>query len=391
MEHLREITGLGLARAENLVEATQNTDVFVEVSGILKALASNLLKVATDLRLLASGPDAGLGEIRLPQRQAGSSIMPGKVNPVIPEAVSQVAMVVMGNDAVITQACSSGSLELNAFLPLIADKLLESLTCCSARAPSFADCASRDRGRSRDLPPARGSSHRHGRRRWSSRSATRPARKSPKPPTPKAATIREIVVERGLDDGRAVRSPSRPGQRDAAGLTKRGKTPMRSTPKGHRLHIGLFGRRNVGKSSLLNAMTRQHVSIVSDVAGTTTDPVEKPMELLPIGPVLFIDTAGIDDVGALGEMRVQTDAAGLRSHRRGRDRRRQASNGERSRKAFSERAAEPRDPRHRRLQQVRPSTHPRTSVVAELHDAEDPCRSRPWRRRAAACWNFARP
>jgi len=79
---------------------------------------------------------------------------------------------------------------------------------------------------------------------------------------------------------------------------------MRKAPKGFRLHIGLFGRRNVGKSSILNAMTRQNVSIVSDVAGTTTDPVEKPMELLPVGPVLFIDTAGIDDVGALGEMRV---------------------------------------------------------------------------------------
>lgn len=78
-----------------------------------------------------------------------------------------------------------------------------------------------------------------------------------------------------------------------------------SAPKGFRLHIGLFGRRNVGKSSLLNALTRQDVSIVSEIAGTTTDPVEKPMELLPLGPVLFIDTAGIDDVGALGEKRVQ--------------------------------------------------------------------------------------
>ncbi|MGQ9649893.1 MAG: [FeFe] hydrogenase H-cluster maturation GTPase HydF [Phycisphaerae bacterium] len=77
-----------------------------------------------------------------------------------------------------------------------------------------------------------------------------------------------------------------------------------STPKGFRLHIGIFGRRNVGKSSLLNAITRQNVSIVSEFAGTTTDPVEKPMELLPLGPVLFIDTAGIDDVGALGELRV---------------------------------------------------------------------------------------
>lgn len=78
-----------------------------------------------------------------------------------------------------------------------------------------------------------------------------------------------------------------------------------NTPRGFRLHIGLFGRRNVGKSSVLNMITRQQVSIVSEFAGTTTDPVEKPMELLPLGPVLFIDTAGLDDVGALGELRVQ--------------------------------------------------------------------------------------
>jgi len=80
---------------------------------------------------------------------------------------------------------------------------------------------------------------------------------------------------------------------------------MSTTPKGLRLHIGFFGRRNVGKSSLLNAITRQQVSIVSDVAGTTTDPVEKPMELLPLGPVLFIDTAGIDEAGGLGALRVE--------------------------------------------------------------------------------------
>jgi small GTP-binding protein len=80
---------------------------------------------------------------------------------------------------------------------------------------------------------------------------------------------------------------------------------MRPTPKSFRLHIGIFGRRNAGKSSLLNALVRQQVSIVSEIAGTTTDPVEKPMELLPIGPVLFIDTAGIDDAGALGQLRVE--------------------------------------------------------------------------------------
>ncbi|MCD6539358.1 MAG: [FeFe] hydrogenase H-cluster maturation GTPase HydF [Candidatus Omnitrophica bacterium] len=79
---------------------------------------------------------------------------------------------------------------------------------------------------------------------------------------------------------------------------------MQKTPKGLRLHIAIFGRRNVGKSSILNAITRQEVAIVSEIAGTTTDPVEKPMELLPVGPVLFIDTAGLDDVGALGRLRI---------------------------------------------------------------------------------------
>ena len=127
IEQLKDVTHMGLARAENLVEATQNMDVFVEVSGILKALASNLMKICGDLRLLSSGPDGGLGEIRLPARQAGSSIMPGKVNPVIPEAVTQAAMVVMGNDQVIAMACSMGSLELNAFGPVVADALLTSL------------------------------------------------------------------------------------------------------------------------------------------------------------------------------------------------------------------------------------------------------------------------
>jgi aspartate ammonia-lyase len=127
VEQLRALTGIGFARAENLVDATQNTDVFVEVSGILKAHAVSLIKICTDLRLLSSGPDAGLGEIRLPARQAGSSIMPGKVNPVIPEAATQAAMLAMGNDSVIAAACAAGSLELNAFMPLIAHCLLENL------------------------------------------------------------------------------------------------------------------------------------------------------------------------------------------------------------------------------------------------------------------------
>lgn len=126
-ERLRELSGIGLARAENLIENTQNADVFVEVSGILKACASNLLKVSNDLRLLSCGPSAGIGEINLPPLQAGSSIMPGKINPVIPEAIAQSAMQVAGNDQALFMAASSGNLELNAFMPLIADSLLNSL------------------------------------------------------------------------------------------------------------------------------------------------------------------------------------------------------------------------------------------------------------------------
>jgi len=126
-EKLREITGLGLARAENMIDATQNMDVFVEVSGLLKAAAVNLSKIANDLRLLSSGPRTGLGEIKLPEKQAGSSIMPGKANPVIPEVINQLAFQVMSNDLAITLAACAGQLELNAMAPLIAYNLLQSL------------------------------------------------------------------------------------------------------------------------------------------------------------------------------------------------------------------------------------------------------------------------
>jgi len=127
IEELRMITGYGLARSENTVDLTQNADVFVEVSGLLKACAVNLAKIAGDLRLLSSGPLGGLAEINLPEAQAGSSIMPGKVNPVVPEMVTQISCQVMGNDQVIAYAASAGQLELNAFLPLIAHNLLQSL------------------------------------------------------------------------------------------------------------------------------------------------------------------------------------------------------------------------------------------------------------------------
>ncbi|HOO56104.1 MAG TPA: aspartate ammonia-lyase [bacterium] len=132
VDKLRELTGIGFARAENLIDATQNADVFVEVSGILKALASSLIKISTDLRFMSSGPEAGIGELKLPRLQAGSSIMPGKINSVIPEAVTQSAMLMMGYDTVIAHACSSGNLELNPFLPLVAKCLLDSCGLLSA-------------------------------------------------------------------------------------------------------------------------------------------------------------------------------------------------------------------------------------------------------------------
>lgn len=138
VEHLRQITGLGLARAEDLVDATQNCDCFVEVSGILRTLATNLRKIASDLRFLSSGPSAGIAEIRLPPRQAGSSIMPGKVNPVIPEAVTQIAFAVAGYDQMIHEAAGAGNLELNPFLPLIAEALLTSIDLLANGCDVFA-------------------------------------------------------------------------------------------------------------------------------------------------------------------------------------------------------------------------------------------------------------
>lgn len=126
---LSEITGYRLSGAINLIDATQNVDSFSLVSGYLKALAINLSKMCNDFRLMASGPKTGFEEINLPAMQNGSSIMPGKVNPVIPEVVSQVAFAVIGNDMTIAMAAEGGQLELNAFEPVIFYKLFESLIC----------------------------------------------------------------------------------------------------------------------------------------------------------------------------------------------------------------------------------------------------------------------
>lgn len=125
--HLREITGLDVVLAANLVEATQDTGAFVMYSSALKRLAVKLSKISNDLRLLSSGPRAGINEINLPPMQPGSSIMPGKVNPVIPEVVNQIAFKVIGNDLTVTLAAEAGQLELNVMEPVIAQSIFESI------------------------------------------------------------------------------------------------------------------------------------------------------------------------------------------------------------------------------------------------------------------------
>jgi aspartate ammonia-lyase len=132
IEELNTLTGLQLVSAADLVEATGDTGVFLLVSGVLKRAAVKLSKICNDLRLLSSGPQAGFAEIFLPAVQAGSSIMPGKVNPVIPEMVNQVAFRIVGTDATVTMAVEAGQLQLNAFEPVVADALLESIAWLAA-------------------------------------------------------------------------------------------------------------------------------------------------------------------------------------------------------------------------------------------------------------------
>ena len=125
---LSELSGFDFEVAEDMVEATQDAGVFVMVSGVLKRIAVKLSKTSNDLRLLSSGPRAGFDEINLPARQAGSSIMPGKVNPVIPEVVNQIAFAVIGNDVTVTMAAEAGQLQLNAFEPIMCRALMMSIT-----------------------------------------------------------------------------------------------------------------------------------------------------------------------------------------------------------------------------------------------------------------------
>lgn len=128
LRHLREISGLDLDTATDLVESTSDTGAFMSFSSTLKRNAIKMSKICNDLRLLSSGPQAGFGEINLPARQAGSSIMPGKVNPVIPEVVNQVAFAVVGADMTVTMAVEAGQLQLNAFEPVIAHSIFQSIT-----------------------------------------------------------------------------------------------------------------------------------------------------------------------------------------------------------------------------------------------------------------------
>lgn len=139
VNELRDICGLPIAKAEDLIESTQNLDMFVEVHGIVKAGATTLIKYCNDLRFLSSGPDGGIGEIKLPQMQAGSTIMPGKVNPVILENTIQLCELVKGNDAIISNLVSNGNLELNQYLPMIAHLFLKSLTILRDVAKNLGD------------------------------------------------------------------------------------------------------------------------------------------------------------------------------------------------------------------------------------------------------------
>nr|WP_242530682.1 lyase family protein [Nocardioides aromaticivorans] len=137
VQHLADITGLPVVGAGDLVEATSDTGAFVQVSSVLKRIVVKASKICNDLRLLGSGPQAGLAELQLPARQAGSSIMPGKVNPVIPEMVNQVAFWVIGNDLTVTMAAEAGQLQLNAFEPVMGHGLLQGFTWTAAAFDSL--------------------------------------------------------------------------------------------------------------------------------------------------------------------------------------------------------------------------------------------------------------
>ena len=137
--NLEKLTGYPLKQAEDLFDATENLDGFVAVSGVVKTCAVDLSKMCNDLRLMSSGPKTGFGEINLPAKQNGSSIMPGKVNPVIPEVVTQVAFLIVGHDTTITMAAEAGQMELNAFEPVLFYNLFESIQTLEGAVKTLID------------------------------------------------------------------------------------------------------------------------------------------------------------------------------------------------------------------------------------------------------------
>lgn len=209
-EFLADLSGVPLTAAENLIEATQDTGSFVQLSGVLKRIAGKLSKICNDLRLLSSGPQAGFGEINLPERAAGSSIMPGKINPIIPEVVNQIAFEVIGNDITITMASEAGQLQLNAFEPIIGHSLFKSIEHLEAGCRTLAENCVRGITANRELLAERVRTSAglatalnpyigYENATWAAREALRSGR-----------TVAELVLEKGLMDQHALDRVLRP-------------------------------------------------------------------------------------------------------------------------------------------------------------------------------------
>ena len=317
-------------------------------------------------------PRGGLGEIRLPPRQAGSSIMPGKVNPVIPEAVSA------GRDArhrprpgdrnrrarpaawSSTHSCRwSPHCLLDSFDLLARSCRLLRSAASKGSWPTRRVAGATSRARPRRSPPSSSFSATSGEPRCRTRRES-------------GLASRRSAIARRLPDRRAVRRTDRPGGRLPARVACVRETTDDMTHRASlRLHIGIFGRRNVGKSSLSTRSRDRTWPSCRRSPGTTTDPVEKPMELLPLGPVLFIDTAGIDDVGALGELRMPADAAGARPHRPRRHRDRGGAWGD-FEEPLLRRAQRARFPSSSVFNKVRPRAARRPTSLARLSEPSSP-------------------
>ena len=220
IEELREATGLPLTEARDHFEAQGSRDALVEASGMLRVVAVSLYKIANDLRWMASGPRAGLAEIRLPDLQPGSSIMPGKVNPVIPEAVCQVVAQVIGNDAAVAFGGAAGNLELNVMLPVLARNLLESIRLLANISRLLADrCVDgieADEERCRTYAESSASIVTPLNRYLGYEEAAKVAKQS----LAERKTIREVVLERGYVDAGSLTIEQLDEALDVLGMTR---------------------------------------------------------------------------------------------------------------------------------------------------------------------------